>query len=311
MHKIGRKTAPCEHALRATLRADVQGRSSVGSVASDGHSRVMPESAPSSIAPLLAADDPPPFEVVHPGGRAPLLIICDHASRAVPRALGRLGLEEALLMRHIGWDIGAAEVTRRLAALLDAPAVLCGYSRLVIDCNRGLGDPTSIPEVSDGIAVPGNVGLTPAARVARVDGIFRPYHAAIAAELAAFAARGVVPVVLSVHSFTPVMNGFSRPWHVGVLWDKDPRVPVPLIAELAAADPRRIVGDNEPYSEREAPAGYSIRTHAVPARLPHAGIEIRQDLIDTPDGTVAWADALAAALKSILARPDLNRVERF
>src|SRR5438876_8032664 len=180
----------------------------------------MPEPDPPAPVPassgtvLLGPDDPPPFEIFQPERRAPLLIICDHASRAMPRALGRLGLDETLLMRHIGWDIGAAEVTRRLAALLDAPAVLCGYSRLVIDCNRGLGDPTSIPEVSDGVAVPGNVGLTPAARVARVEGIFRPYHAAIAAQLAAFAGRGIVPVLFSVHSFTPVMNGFVRPWHV-------------------------------------------------------------------------------------------------
>jgi predicted N-formylglutamate amidohydrolase len=276
----------------------------------------MPDPAPPSVnlastgTTLLGPDDPPPFEILHPERRAPLLIICDHASRAMPRALGQLGLDETLLMRHIGWDIGAAAVTRRLAALLDAPAVLCGYSRLVIDCNRGLGDPTSIPEESDGVAVPGNVGLTPAARVARVEGIFRPYHAAIEAQLAAFAERGIVPVVFSVHSFTPVMNGFARPWHVGVLWDKDPRVPVPLIAELAAADPRRIVGDNEPYSARE-PSGYSIRTHAEPAGLPHAAVEIRQDLIDTPSGAAQWADILAAGLAAILARPDLNRVERF
>jgi predicted N-formylglutamate amidohydrolase len=270
----------------------------------------MPEAAPSPAAPLLAAGDPPPFEILHPERRAPLLVICDHASRAIPRALGGLGLEDAVLMRHIGWDIGAAEVTRRLAGLLDAPAVLCGYSRLVIDCNRGLGDATSIPEVSDGVAVPGNAGLTPAARVARVDGIFRPYHAAIAAQLAAFAARGIVPVVFSVHSFTPVMNGFARPWHVGILWDKDPRVPVPLIAGLAAADPRRIVGDNEPYSARE-PSGYSIRTHAEPAGLPHVAVEIRQDLVDTPAGTAEWADALAAGLRPILGYPDLHRVERF
>jgi predicted N-formylglutamate amidohydrolase len=237
-------------------------------------------------------------------------IVGTEQRRALPGALGQLGLDETLLMRHIGWDIGAAEVTRRLAALLDAPAVLCGYSRLVIDCNRGLGDPTSIPEESDGVRVPGNVGLAPAARVARVEAIFRPYHAAIEAQLATFAERGIVPVVFSVHSFTPVMNGFVRPWHVGVLWDKDPRVPVPLIAELAAADPRRIVGDNEPYSARE-PSGYSIRTHAEPAGLPHAAVEIRQDLIDTPSGAAQWADILAAALAPILARPDLNRVERF
>ena len=276
----------------------------------------MPEAAPSPsssilpAAPLFSVDDPPPFEILHPERRAALLVICDHASRAMPRALARLGLEDAVTMRHIGWDIGAAQVTRNLADALDAPAVLCGYSRLVIDCNRGLGDPTSIPEISDGVAVPGNVGLTPAARVARVDGIFRPYHAAIEAQLAAFAARGVVPIVFSVHSFTPVMNGFARPWHVGVLWDKDPRVPVPLIAALAAADPRRVVGDNQPYSARE-PSGYSIRTHAEPAGLPHAAVEIRQDLIDTEAGAAEWADILAVALRPILARPDLHRVERF
>src|SRR5258708_27978036 len=120
------------------------------------------------------------------------------ARRAIPRVPGRLGLDEKLLMRHIGWETGAAEVTRRLAALLDAPAVLCGYSRLVIDCNRGLGDPTSIPEESDGVRVPGNVWLAPSARVARVEAIFRPYHAAIEARLATFAERGIVPVVFSV-----------------------------------------------------------------------------------------------------------------
>jgi predicted N-formylglutamate amidohydrolase len=282
----------------------------------DGTNRAMPTPTPSTgpatspATPLFDHDDPPPFTILHPERRAPLLIVCDHASRVTPRALGRLGLEDAVLMRHIAWDIGAAEVTRQLAALLDAPAVLSGYSRLVIDCNRGLGDPSSIPEESDGVAVPGNVGLTPSARVARVDGIFRPYHAAIEAQLAVFAERGIVPVVFSVHSFTPVMNGFARPWHVGVLWDKDPRVPVPLIAELAASDPRRIVGDNEPYSARE-PAGYTIRTHAEPAGLPHAAVEIRQDLIDTNVGATQWAEILAAALAPILARPDLHRVEKF
>ena len=270
----------------------------------------MPELDPSRLPSLLEPGDPPPFEILHPERKTPLLLVCDHASRAVPRALGQLGLADSDLMRHIGWDIGAAAVTRRLGELLDARAVLAGYSRLVIDCNRGLGDATSIPAVSDGVVVPGNVGLTPAARVARVNACFRPYHDAIAAQLDDFAARGVVPALFSVHSFTPIMNGKERPWHVGVLWDRDPRMPVPLIAELAAADPRRIVGDNEPYSARE-PASYTIRTHAEATGLPHASIEIRQDLIDTPDGVSYWADAMAAALRPILARPELYRVERF
>lgn len=264
----------------------------------------------SSPGSLLGPDDPPAFEILHPERKAPLLLICDHASRAVPRALDHLGLADADLMRHIGWDIGAAEVTRLLGSHLDAPAVLAGYSRLVIDCNRGLGDPTSMPAQSDGVLVPGNVGLTPGARSARIASCFRPYHDAIASQLAGFAERGIVPVVFSIHSFTPVMNGKERPWHIGVLWDKDPRVAVPLIAELAAADRRRVVGDNEPYSARE-PAGYTVRMHAETAGLPHAAVEIRQDLIDTPAGAAFWAEALAAALKPILAKPDLYRIERF
>ena len=270
----------------------------------------MSEADASRSDSLLRPDDPPAFEILHPESTAPLLIVCDHASRAVPRALGQLGLADADLMRHIGWDIGAAGVTRRLCEKLPARAVLCGYSRLVIDCNRALGDETSIPAVSDGVVVPGNVGLTPAARVARVNACFRPYHDAIAAQLADYASRGIVPVVFSVHSFTPIMNGKERPWHVGVLWDQDPRVAVPLIAELAAADPKRVVGDNEPYSARE-PAGYTVRTHAESAGLPHGSVEIRQDLIDTPAGVAYWADALAAALKPILAKSDLYRVQHY
>jgi predicted N-formylglutamate amidohydrolase len=259
--------------------------------------------------PLLGRDDPPPFEVLGARRKGQILIICDHASRAVPRRLGQLGLDDEKLNRHIGWDIGAAEVTRRLAERLDAPAVLAGYSRLVVDCNRNVEDPTAIPEASDGVVVPGNRGLSPAARAARIAACFAPYHRAIAEQLAGFTARDRVPIVLSVHSFTPEMNGFARPWHIGVLWDKDPRVPVPLMAALAA-DSRHLVGDNEPYSARE-PAGYSIRTHAVAAGLPHAAIEIRQNLIDSPAGAAEWAEILAAALRPILARPDICRTQHF
>src|SRR4051794_19941149 len=176
-------------------------------------------------AELLVADDPPAFELVNEAGRAPVLLICDHAGNAVPRRLEGLGLDAAALARHVAWDIGAGEVTRRLAVLLDGRAVLAGYSRLVIDCNRALDDPTSIAGESDGIEVPGNFGLSPADRAARAAACFHPYHAAIAGELAGFTAGGVVPAVISIHSFTPVMNGFARPWHVGILWDKDRRLP--------------------------------------------------------------------------------------
>jgi predicted N-formylglutamate amidohydrolase len=258
---------------------------------------------------LLDADDPPPVECCNERGRAPVLLSCDHASAAVPRALKGLGLPPIAIREHIGWDIGAAAVTRLLAAALDAPALLSGYSRLVIDCNRDPDDPTSIPAESDGVAVPGNRDLSPEARVARLEACFAPYHTAIAARLDAFAAAGVAPAFLSVHSFTPVMKGLARPWHVGILWDKDPRIPEPLLAALGA-DPSTTVGDNEPYSARE-PAGFTVRYHAIARGLPHVALELRQDLIAAAEGAAAWAARLAGVLRPILAQRAIYRVERY
>src|SRR5262245_12713395 len=150
---------------------------------------------PASSVPLLSADEKPAFEVFNPAGRARVLFVCDHASAAVPRALGDLGLSPGDFQRHIALDIGAAEVARRLGGAFDAPVVLSGYSRLVIDCNRRLGDPTSIPEVSDGTLVPGNRGLSPTDRGARAAACFEPYHKAIAKHLTALAAQGETPAV--------------------------------------------------------------------------------------------------------------------
>jgi predicted N-formylglutamate amidohydrolase len=258
---------------------------------------------------LLGPDDPQPVEIIDPRGAASVLLVCDHASRAVPRSLGRLGLDESALMQHIGWDIGAAEVTRHLGGRLDAPAVLSGFSRLVVDCNRRLEDPSAMPAVSDGTAVPGNRDLAPASRALRVAALYEPYHAAIERRLAAFAARGVAPAIVSVHSFTPVMNDVRRPWHIGILWDKDGRIAEKLIANLRARGDL-VVGDNEPYSARE-PAGYTLLRHAEPVGLPHALLEIRQDLIDTPAGAATWAEIIAAALRPILACPELYRAQVF
>ncbi len=260
-------------------------------------------------SPLLGPDDPAPVELCHAAGAAPVLLTCDHASPVIPRALAGLGLAPDLVRQHIGWDIGAAAVTRLLAPALDAPALLSGYSRLVVDCNRDPEDPTSIPAASDGVAVPGNRDLSPEQRAARIDACFRPYHAAIAARLDALLAADRVPALISIHSFTPVMNGFARPWHVGILWDKDPRIPVPLLAALRA-DATLVVGDNQPYSARE-PAGYTVRHHAVARGLPHVAIELRQDLIADAAGAAAWAARLAAALAPILARRDIYRLARY
>ena len=246
--------------------------------------------------PLLGPGDPPPFELVNPQGPTPLLLVCDHASHAVPAALHGLGLDESALRRHIGWDIGAADVTRRLAVLLDAPAVLAGYSRLVIDCNRLVDSPGSILAVSDGVAIAANAALHEAAAAARAEACYTPYHDAIEKTLDEMAAPD--PAFVAMHSFTPLFEGFERPWHMGVLWDRDERLAAPLLAALAA-DPLIHVGDNEPYSGRAVTA-YSTPRHAERRGLAHVTVEIRQDLIDTHHGAEAWAQRVAAALRVAL-----------
>lgn len=254
--------------------------------------------------PLIGPGDPPPYTFFNSAGRAPWLLVCDHASRVVPRALDELGLAQADLARHIAWDIGAADLTRSLAQRFDAPAVLAGYSRLVIDNNRALDDATSIVATSDGTAIPGNRDLAAAQRAERVHAIFEPYHRAIDARLEEFRRRSIVPALLSIHSFTPVMNGNARPWHVGVLWDRDARIAVPLMEDLAASE-EVTVGDNLPYSGRH-PADYTVARHAERAGLPHVCIEVRQDLIETPQGVERWSELLARSLAPILNGPNLR-----
>ncbi|MBP2228040.1 putative N-formylglutamate amidohydrolase [Azospirillum agricola] len=259
--------------------------------------------------PLLGPGDPPPATVLNADARGPLLLVCDHASRAIPRALGDLGLPEEQLCRHIAYDIGAAELTRRLAERFAAMAVLSGYSRLVVDPNRHLEDATAIPVVSDDVVIPGNRALDAAAQARRIDAIFRPYHDAVAAAVSTIRERGQVPVLLSVHSFTPAMRGVARPWHIGVLWDRDPRLPLPLL-EALRADGRWVVGDNEPYSGRGTLGG-TVETHATPAGYPNALLEVRQDLIATPEGVDLWARILGDALEPLLSLPSLASIRHY
>ncbi|MGH7075832.1 MAG: N-formylglutamate amidohydrolase [Stellaceae bacterium] len=248
------------------------------------------------MSSLLGPDDPPAY--VEIPGAAPILLVCDHASHRVPRALGGLGLAPKHLGAHIAWDIGAAEVTRHLAPLLGAMALICGYSRLVVDCNRDPDDPSSMPALSDGIAIPGNAALSPDARADRLAAIFTPYHAAIARALDRMRAGGRVPALISIHSFTPMMDGLARPWHAGILWDADGRIAAPLMAALAA-EPGLIIGNNQPYSARE-PRGYTVSHHAAAAGLAHVAIELRQDLVGDAEGAAVWARRLARVLGPIL-----------
>ncbi len=216
------------------------------------------------------------------------------------------GLPDEATWRHIAWDIGAAALAGALAARLDAVAVLAGYSRLVVDCNRRLEDPTCFVTLGDGQRIPGNEGLTDEDKRARATACHEPYHKAIAARLHDFHARGVTPALIAVHSFTPVLGSEPRPWAVGVLWDHDPRMALPLLARLRAV-PGLVVGDNQPYSGRH-PADYTVDHHAESAGLPHVCLEVRQDELLTPAGIGRWAGLLGGALAAILADDSLYQV---
>ena len=265
-----------------------------------------PDSQLPATYPLIGCEDPPPFVILHEHGDAPALVICDHASRAFPRGMHRLGLPELPSWQHIAWDIGAGELARGISNALDAPAVLAGYSRLIVDCNRKPDDPEAFRRESDGWTIPGNASLSEFERRMRLACFFDPYHEAIAAMLGDFRRRGVVPMVVSVHTFTPQMAGVQRPWHVGVLWDKDEASARRLIAGLAAVD-GVVVGDNEPYSGKH-PCDYTIDHHAEQVGLPHVCIEVRQDQLESPAGVERWVRLLARLLREIITDPELRRL---
>lgn len=246
---------------------------------------------------------PPLIEHFNGGGRMPVLLLCDHAGKSLPEGLDFLGITADELSRHIGWDIGAADVTRELACLLDAPAILNHASRLLIDPNRRPYTPTSIPEVVDGTEIPGNRHLPVAEIHRRICAYWLPYHRAIARAIGAFRRRGVVPAIVAVHSFTPRLNGEFRPWQIGVLWRGDRRIAGPVLEALRARGDL-VVGDNQPYSGVDA-FGHTIEFHAQRTRLPHIMFELRQSEIATAEGARRYARILQQALAGPLARPEL------
>ena len=194
---------------------------------------------------LLAADDSAPVTVHNEAGRSPFLIVADHAGNLMPRALGRLGVSESECERHIAWDIGIAGVCRLMADVLDATLVQQNYSRLVIDCNRKPDSETSISEISELTAIPGNIGLSEDRKAARVQEIFRPYHDRIEAELDRRRAERRPTALIAMHSFTPVFEGVARPWHAGLLYNRDPRF-ARILGTLLQREPGLVIGDNEP-----------------------------------------------------------------
>jgi predicted N-formylglutamate amidohydrolase len=250
-----------------------------------------------------------PFEIIEGDRKRGLVLVADHAHRELPEEYGDLGLPAGEFDRHIAYDVGVEMVTRKLAVLLGAPAVMARFSRLLIDPNRGEDDPTLIRQLYDGTVVPGNYPITLEERERRLERFYRPYHDARAAVVASVARQsGHAPFIFSVHSFTPQMQGHVRPWHAGVLWDMDHRAPWPLI-EMLAVDKSLVVGDNEPYDG--ALRGDTMYRHAIVNGFAHALIEIRQDLITNEKGASEWAEQLAPIVDAINRRPDIHEVKQF
>jgi len=256
---------------------------------------------------LIGANDPPAFEQINVDASSHVLLVCDHASCRVPSTLDNLGLSKEELRRHIGWDSGAAEVTRHMSALLGAQAVLAGYSRLVIDCNRPEKALDRIPELADGTVIPANQALSDDAKQARIEAIFEPYHGAVRRALDGLAARGPVPVLLAIHSFTPRLQGETpRPWQVAICYDQDQRMSAPMITSLRSDG--LTVGDNEPYDFGPL-TDYTVPEHAESRGLPHLLVEIRADGIERPEDCRDWAERLCRHITPILDMAENQRIE--
>lgn len=251
---------------------------------------------------LIGPHDPPAWTCL-PGASTRALLLCDHASAAVPATLAQLGLPEAAFQEHIAVDLHAAAVTRLLAARLGLSAFLHGYSRLVVDANRSFDDPTLCPAISDGVLVPGNVDLDRASRRQRWQQIHQPYHYAISEWLRPRLDAGESPALISIHSFAPELGGQARRWPIAVLWNRDGRIAQPLMHALRALDGLD-VGDNEPYSGRVG-FGYTIAEHAEAHGLPHLLIELRQDLLESAAQREHWADLISRRLAPLLDDPAL------
>lgn len=247
---------------------------------------------------LLSADEVPPVLEENVGGASPYFLTCDHYGRLMPRVLGDLGVSESERQRHIAWDIGIAGVVQRLSKGLDAHLIAQRYSRLVIDCNRPPGVPSSIPVISEATPIPGNDGLLHADAEARRVAIFEPYHDRITQILDRRTRETQPTILLAMHSFTPVYAGVARPWHIGTLYNRDRRF-AEILLRLLHAEGDLVVGDNQPYAASET-TDYAIPVHAERRGLAHTGIEIRQDLISDESGQREWAERLTRVFKHAL-----------
>lgn len=242
------------------------------------------------------------FSRINAKSQSPIIIVCDHASNAMPKAAKNLGLDAKTRKMHIAWDPGTEHVGRYLARVLNAPLQLANYSRLVVDLNRGEDHGDCMRDSSDHVKIPGNKGLTAAQKQARLDDIYWPYHNEITRQLDAVLARGQVPLLLSIHSFTPEMDGFHRPWHIGVMWNRQEKLSKQLVKNLRRDNPALVIGDNKPYSLKGAAGGKNtIERHAEGRGLPYIIVEFRQDLIGGSKADAEqWAALFLRSLQPIL-----------
>ncbi len=237
--------------------------------------------------------------IVHPSGKGPFVIVCDHASNYVPDEFQSLGLPDTERARHIAWDIGAAGITHYLCAAFDSPGVLCGASRLVIDCNRQLNALDLIPEISDGTVIGGNLNLTAQDKTNRIRRWFHPYHDAVRSVLDERLWRRTPVIFLSIHSMTENLAGVERPWEIALSSYRDRTLAEPLIAALRVPGDM-IIGDNRPY-DLDPEIDFTTPFHAFQRGLPHIQVEFRQDKVRGETGQRNMAERFAAALREVLA----------
>jgi len=265
--------------------------------------------------------DPQPFDILPGEPGAHCLLIADHAGLAIPERLKGLGVDFDSIADHRWHDVGSRALTQRLAEKLAVPAVLANYSRLVIDLNRTPESinsvyqpspdiPSCISETIDGITIPANKNMPEEDRKQRLSGIFDAYHGRVDQELRRIKQQGILPALISIHSFTPYYEGQERPWHIGTLWYRDQRMAQPFMQNLRAQNPDMMIGDNEPYSlqdERYWQWNYSTRVHAEEQHLPNILIEVRNDLLRTEGQIEIMADILFQALDPVLTNEKLYK----
>ena len=262
------------------------------------------KSAPARSGRILSAGEPPPFRVEKINGRGVGLIICDHASNRVPRSLKDMGLKKNILKKHIAWDIGAEDVSLHVSRMLDMPLVLPHYSRLTADLNRAPQHVECMPEESDHIKIPANAALPKKEKEQRLKEIYWPYQNEIGKLLDRAVSKKQVPILLAIHSFTPEMDGIRRPWHISFMWQREEKLAKQVVREIRKNHPGLLVGENQPYTlSGDRFLGSTIWRHAEERNLPYIFVEFRQDLIDTKEKAVHWADIFLQALRPILDAP--------